>query len=262
MYSTKILHEIISYIHKHLEYYSKIQKKDISNYTIFIESINKKNNLQLSLEKMIDLRDVYIYFLANSKGIIASRYGNDIFNDYTKGLNILDIANKYNLPPISVLYQVLIEKQYEYHQIKELLADIDKLPIDLKNQMSIINKYNPSYWLNFDKLCQTLHLWICSKSQVIKKIKTITDIPFNYHTNDLPSIIFDTVVTYKNLSFKWIIIKKHIIFNHPLIEKYIHKLIKKYNHLGQGLLIFTDIYCSKKFIQQFNIPIVDYSFLN
>lgn len=261
MYSNRLISEVINYIHNKLEYYCEIEENDLKEYKKFIDNINKKHKTELNFDKMIVLRNTYIYFLANSKGTIVNKYGNDIITSYNEGISVINIATKYRLPPISVLYQILIEKQYEYHQIKKMLLEPKLLPVDLKKQMSDINKYNPNHWLNFNKLCQASELWICTKTSIVKKIKTISDVHFSYNMDNLPTIIFDKPISYKKINdIKWIDIRKHMIFNHKLIEHYINKIIKKYDHLGFGLIVFTDIYCSKKFLQPFKYKIVDYSF--
>jgi hypothetical protein len=259
MISNKLMIEINTFIHTNLEYYSKLVKPDIIKCKKFIIHINDKYKTTLMLDKLIEMRTLYVYFLAISKGVITSRYGSNIINDYNHGLTVMSISTKYDLPPSSVLYQILIEKQYESHQIKKILKTLKDLPDDLINQIEIINLNTPNIWLNLDKNYQGLT--ICSK------IKAVITVPFVYNNDKKskikqPLITFNEDITYNGIKFKWIVVKNHMVFNHTLLLLYVNKIAKRFNHIGSGLILFSDIYCSKQFIQLLEANIGTYAFFD
>jgi len=259
MVSNKLMIEINTFIHTNLEYYSKLLNSDIKKCKTFILHINDKYKTSLTLDKLIEMRNLYVYFLAISKGVITSRYGSNIINDYSHGLTVISISTKYNLPPSSVLYQILIEKQYESHQIKKILKTLKDLPDDLKSQIEIINLSTPNIWLNLDKKYQGL--------KICNKIKAVITVPFIYNDEKntkikQPLITFNEDITYNSIKFKWIVVKNHMVFNNSLLLLYVNKIAKRFSHIGSGLILFSDIYCSNQFIQLLEVNIATYTFFD
>ena len=224
--------KIIKFIHKKLEYYEQI--KDTSIIKKFI----KENKINLSVEDIIEIRNLYMHLLSNSKGTLANKLGDKIFSMYQKKESILNIAKKYSLPPYSVLYQILIELKNETQNIEKKL-NTGSLPTDLKDQFQIIKKTIPKKWLP-------------SYSNEIKKliisIKKISKCKIIGHI-----VLFDKIICYNNKVFIWIYLSEYILFDYSLQLKRINLINNKYRHIGPGLILYPKIFCTPSFIKKNNI---------
>lgn len=241
------LKTIITFIKNELEYYSILSKDDIEKCKNFIKNVCS----DISLKDLIDIRNLYIYILSNSKGMVANKIGNNIITDFISNHDILLLANKYKLPPMVVLYQILIEQKYESHQIPNMLLNKKKLPNIIQSQLKDIHLHDPNKWFKF-----------LYNNTFIDKIKKITSITFDIYDHKRFTIItFSNLVSYLNIKFNWLIIVKHIFFDIDIIRDYIKKEVYKYTKIGIGVILFSKIFITTKTKLFNNIKIFDYSFL-
>jgi hypothetical protein len=247
--SSRILRDINSYIRKRLEYYNQITLADQKDILLFLQLLQKKYNVDIKISQFIEMRNIYMLFLSKTKGIITSRYGNEIINAYNNKESIISISKKYNLPPINILYQILIELKNEFHIIKNLLKHTEKLPKDIQYQMDQIILSDPQSWI--------MQPYISIYSNIIK-----LNTPFEYtDSNKKPNILFVKPYIYKKIAFKWIHLRYHILFDNDLLLSDIKK-IEKYNKFGKGLILYTDIICSRSFLKKININVKTYDFFD
>jgi hypothetical protein len=237
----RLLKDINIFIHSNLEYYSEIKQEDIIKITKFLI------NQPISIDKFIEMRNVYMYMLYKRKGVLTSRYGEQIIKKYHDNEPIIQIANKYKLPPFSVLYQILIELKYETHIIEKMLIHHKRLPNNIRSQLPEIIKSNPVLWLNTVK---------CNIYHDIKKIGT----EFIYKQKSAPIILFKSTCTFNKIRFDWIEIKKYMIFDNKYLLSDINKTAHKYAKYGNGLVLYSDIICSPTFIKKIKCNIGLYSF--
>jgi hypothetical protein len=228
--------ELNRYIHKNLEYYSELNNKDKIEFNQFIKSLNKKYEITLDFNKVIEMRNVYIYLLSKRKGIIANRYGEKIITEYNASHNIVEIANKYNLPPMSILYQILIEQKNESHNIKKIIKRRMYPEIILK-QMPLIEKLDPGHWFinkkfNLPSIVKKINVKCIYGIKRSPKIKIID-----------PFLINDDLIT-------WVDVKPYILFDNIISLVDANKTYNKYQHMGMGLILYSDIICSSAFIKK------------
>ena len=251
--SSKVLKDINNYIHKKLEYYSKISNTDMKDIVNYLEYIFTKYNIKLDINKFIEMRDVYMYILSKSKGTLANKHGPEIINDYNKNIPIIKIAKRYKLPPMSILYQILIELKYESHIICKLLKSPSKLPKILRTQLPIVLKHTPLTWIRIPPI------------DIYSKIKKI-QMPFIYDTSQTkgkrPIIVFNELVVYKKKSFQWIEIKPFMLFDNKLLLSDANKSFNKFQRFGHGLVLYTDIICSRSFMNKLKVSIDTYTFFD
>lgn len=246
MISSKLLKTLNAFICKNLEYYSPLTAEDQKK---LVDFLHEHNVTELTPLKVIEMRNIYMYILSKTKGTLANRYGDNIYNDYKNKELIVDIANKYELPPMSVLYQILIELKNESHKISKLLADKTKLPKDIQDQLKSVMLSDPELWLPVHRINIYDH---------IKKL----DVPFVYDINPkhgkMPNILFNEPFTYKKKTFKWIEIKKYMLFDNKLLLSDANKTINKFSRFGHGLILYSDIKCSRSFLKKINAYIDTY----
>lgn len=250
--SSKVFNEINKFIHDNLEYYDQLSVPDHHKIICFVSNINKKYNISINLLKFIEMRNLHIYMLSKTKGTLANKYGESIYNDYKNNESIVSIASKYKLPPISILYQILIELKNETHNIDKLLMDNKKLPKQIQTQMRDIMTLNPILWI------PKYHIDIYS---IAKKINTNFEYNINLKNRKKPNILFDKEYTYKNISLQWIEVKYHMLYDNNLLLSDIKKILYKYNKYGKGLIVYSDIICSSSFKKKINVNINIYGFL-
>lgn len=237
--SNKGLREINNFIHSNLNYYTKIEKKDNNIIILFLNNLKKEYNINIPFDIFIFIRDTYIYFQSKNRGIITNRYGSDIIKSYNNDESILNISKKFNLPPINIFKQILIEKKYESHEIEKILCNKKEIPTEFDNKeiMNIL-KLNPINWLSKPKI----------NLQYFNKFNC----PFKYNKKEKnkPLIVFNKLCIYNNMKINWIEIKNYILFDNKLILIDINKLIKKYSNFGKGLILFNNIICSNTFCKK------------
>lgn len=237
------LKDLNKFIHTNLEYYSEINTDDIKK----IEQFLSKLPIKIQLNKFIEMRNLYMYMLSKRKGILTNRYGDYIIKRYHNNESIIQIANKYKLPPLSVLYQILIELKYETHVIEKMLTHTKRMPSIIQQQLSDINKTNPLLWL------PSINVNIYND---IKKL----GVEFEYKKKLAPLVIFRVICSYNKIQFNWIEIKKYMLFDNKLILMDINKTIHKYAKYGKGLVLFSDIICSPQFIKKLQCHVGNYMF--
>lgn len=243
MIPSKLFKDIIKYLYSNIDY-SKLSSDDYSKLVNDIKSINKKYDINIDPYQIIYIRDTFIYLLSKTKGTYAHRIGEYIFLEYNNNVNIINIAHKYNIPPIDIVHQILIELKHESHDIEKIIKE-KKLPKDIQKQMSLINKYNPNTWFDV---------------KVPKLTEKINKLNSNYKTKkDLkkhgkcPDILFDSECLYKdNKKIKWIVFRPYILFDCDLHIRDIQKIVNNFNRFGNGLILYNDILCSKSFIKKIN----------
>lgn len=246
--SSKILKEINKIFNEHIKY----SKLSTAEKNTLIKAINA-NTTHLSPIQIIDMHNTFIYLLSKTKGTLAHRLGDDIMNEYKNKTTIIDIAKKYELPPMSIIYQILIESKHESHNIDKIIIK-KTLPKDIQVQMPDIVKCDPRFWFpcNIPNICNKLNKLNCSF-----KLKYNSK-----QEGKCPDIIFNETCTYKRKSFNWIVFRPYILFDSDLHIHDIQKIINNFNRFGTGLILYNDIICSNSFIKKINVNVCVYEFLD
>lgn len=224
-----------------------------------IININNKYDINVLPQQIIEIRNTFIFLLSKTQGTRAHRLGDEIMNNYKSKMTIIDIANTYGLPPMSIVYQILIEKKYESHIIDNMMKK-HKLPKDIQSQLADIVSCDPAFWYS----CNIPNIY--SKLNRLKcNIKVKYDIKKEINTDKCPDILIDEdgkPCVYKRQKFHWIVFKPYILFDNYLHTHDIQKTINNHSQLGTGLILYKDIICSKSYIKKMNVCINTYNFLD
>jgi hypothetical protein len=249
---SKIFKEINKYLNKHISF-NKLNTIECNIIITDINEICKKYNIQINPTDIISIRDTFIYLMYKTKGTFAHRIGDLIFIDYKNKKNIIEISNKYELPPMITMYQILIEMKYESHKIEKMIKN-HSLPKDIQTQMPYIIKNDPTFW--FPILVPNIH-------NKLIKLKCQYKLKYDLKKNGkCPDILFDSTCNYNKKSFNWIVFKPYILFDSNLHMHDIQKTIMNFNRFGTGLILYNNIICSKSFIKKINTYVDTYDFLN
>lgn len=250
--SGKALKEIIAYFNEHVVY-NKLTTIECNKMIYDISAINRKHEIIISPSNIILMRDTFIYLLSKTKGTMAHRLGDIILYEYKHKEKILDIAKKYNLPPMAVISQILIETKHESHKIEKMM-ERGTLPREIQKQMKEIIENDPKFW--FIRTVPNIHNKL---GKLNCKYKLKYDLK---HNGKCPDILFDNRCTYKRRSFNWIVFKPYVLFNSHLHIHDIQKTINNFSRFGTGLILYNDIICSVSFIKTIHVHIDTYCFLD
>ena len=115
-----------------------VKKGDFSKAdSDYIRNLSKKFNLSKKL--LYSLRSQALKQKVIEKHFLIKRNMNNLILDY-QNMNILDISKKYDLPPMSIMREI-IKKKYNFkinEKLKKKLNEIDlkQLNIDLDNDIT------------------------------------------------------------------------------------------------------------------------------
>jgi len=231
--------------------YSRLNTIETSYLIKEVTSVCKKYKIMISPSIIIEMRDTFIYLLSKTKGTMAHRLGDSIILDYKSKMPILDIALKYELPPMAVINQILIETKHESHKIEKIIKK-QTLPKDI--HLEEIMKVDPLFW--FPCNIPNIH-------GKLNKLKCEYKLKYDLKKmGKCPDILFINKCSYKRKSFTWIVFKPYILFDSPLHIHDIQKTINNFSRFGPGLILYNDIICSKSFIRKLDVYVDTYAFFD
>ena len=239
--------------------YNKLSTMEQDNLVSNLNILNNKYKIVIQPQQIIYMRDTYVYLLSKTKGTQAHRVGDNIIVQYNKGIFIMDIAEQYNLPPMTVVRQILIEKKYESHKIDAMIKRY-ALPNPMLPQLSNILRNDPSFWFQYKhpNIYNKLHKLQCN-------IKIKYDIKKEKNIIKSPDILIDEQgkpCVFKKQLFHWIVFKPYILFDNYLHQHDIQKTINNFGHYGSGLILYNDIICSRSFLKKVDVSVNTYDFLD
>lgn len=247
----KAIKDIIKIINENIQY-NKLPVIEQNKFISKILSINCGNDINLNPHQIIYIRDTYILLLSKTKGTEAHKIGDKILLDYKNKVPILNIANKYELPPMAIVYQILIEKKYESHVIAKMINK-RKLSKTILNQFNEIIPYDPAIWYPYN---------IPNIYPKINRLNCTYQIKYDFQKlGKHPDILFLNPCTYKHKTFSWIITKPYILFDCKLHLHDIQKNINNFSKYGVGLILYNEIICSNSFLKKIHAYVETYNFL-
>lgn len=246
------LKEIQKHILNHLVYYSPIKQEHI--YHIY--DLLKKINNVLSFTQIVYIRNLYMYMLSKRQGVVALRHGEEIYKLYKKDpQSIIKIAETYNLPPMNVVNQILCEIGKESHVIDNMMnKNNNRLPKNIQQQMPQLLQTDPAKWLNLDNDINNRLIYTLLTKKNIKFISNYSE------GKKVPSIVFDKTILFDGRRIKWIELIPHGIYDNDFLFSEHRKIHYIFRKLGQGLVVYTCIICSKPFIEKMLIPFTTYKY--
>lgn len=233
--------------------YSRLTIVERSEIISHLIVINNQYGINISPLHILAMRDTFIYLLSKTKGTMAHRLGDVIISDYKSKIPIINIAKKYELPPMSIVRQILIETKHESHKIDNMIKK-KTFPKEMQSQMFDIMTNDPTFW--FPCNIPNIH-------NKLNKLKCTYKLKYDMKkSGKCPDILFDSVCTYKRRSFNWIVFKPYVLFDSSLHIHDIQKTINNFSRFGTGLILYNEIVCSKSFIKKINVYVDTYSFLD
>ncbi len=252
MLSSKILKDINKYLKKHSKY-TKLSNEEYNKLVSDINEITSSYNITMEHSDIISMYNTFVYLLSKTRGTYAHRIGDIIFSEYNNKMKILDIAKKYDLPPMSILRQILIENKYESHNIEKKLKK-QSLPKNIRLQMSDIMKHDPSFWYT---------LKIPNMQSKINKLKCMYVTKYDLSEQGKhPDILFNTECNYNKKRFRWIVFKPYILFDSSLHLHDIQKTVNNFKRFGPGIILYNNIICSRSFLKKIEVNVDLYTFLD
>jgi hypothetical protein len=241
--------KVLSIIKKNVDInYSPITKEEKNKLQLLCDSINKEFNIKMTLSQIILFRNSIVYLLSKKVGTYVLKKGEDIMKRYNNKESIIDIANKYNVPPMSIVYQILMENKNESHKIQHIIKHTSLLPEDIQVQMKTIEKHDPIFWYNVT--CPTIKIDKSKFPYIIRhKTKKIKH----------PSLLFKNPFSYKGITINWIEFKNFSFLEHKLFIHDIKKTLFNFNKFGHGLILYLDIICTKTFMKKIDVNIDTYA---
>lgn len=252
----KIEKRIIHHVVRRGEYGELSEKK-----LVFLENKVKKYNKEyklknpLTIDIFLSIRSAYV------KQKIILRYkklvnqSSNILDDYNKGTSIVELAKKYDHPPLNIFRVILKMKGYNKKKVKHLLRNPDKLekrdydqfklaiendiftPIIQKDQKKEADEFEKDVgkWLDKHK--------VKYKTQEDLAKEQIKEIGYAVNTPDF-LILSDLYVN--GIKINWIDAKNFYGANTFNIKLKIKKQIKKYiNKWTTGSIIFSQGFSEK-----------------
>lgn len=244
---------INKYLNDHINY-SKLTNSQKNTLITDILLLLDQNNIYLAPNRILTIRDTFIYLLSKTKGTIAHKYGEFIFTDFNNSISVIDISKKYKIPPMAVLNQILIELKYESHKIEKIIKK-QSLPkeIYLHIQLTELINMDPQHWYNYN---------VPNIYDMLLNIKCSFTLKKNNKKNGkYPDVLFDNICDYKGQLFNWMVFKPYTLFDSTLHYRDIQKTLNNFNKLGTGIILYNDIICSKSFLKKIGVYVDLYSFL-
>jgi len=89
-------------------------------------------------DQLLALRDTETTFLSQTGGVRALQLGSDLAAEHARGATVLDLAKKYDLPPLAIAKQLLLETRYDAPTVRRLLREPTALPPRLAAELPAI----------------------------------------------------------------------------------------------------------------------------
>lgn len=247
--SKKVIKEIKKHINIHYDVITTEEKKELTDLCSKLNKENKK--ISLHIGQLVMIRNSFIYLLSKRVGTFVLKLGENIMKMYKDNMHIIDIAKHYNLPPMSIVCQILMESGLESHKIQKAINKPSLLPDDIQSQMKSIIRHDPMHWYQYKipKIIDKINKLNCS--YVIKQNTR--------HTGKQPSILFKSACEYNGNLLNWIELKNYILFDDNIFLHDINKTLFNFNRFGHGLILFLDIVCTKSFINKLSVVIDTYT---
>lgn len=175
------------------------------------------------------IKKVDLFVKSQSSGVKAQQLGEEIVRLYKSGTSIIDISKKLDLPPFSIVRQLLVENKYDAKSIETMFLS-NKFPDFIKISNDPLDPSSPHS-------IQARHRTIADAIQNITyKLNTPHSI------EEKTCIIFTTPVIINSKKIKWIYVIHEMITNNSYLlnklSKKIDKLHKKYKpHSGAIVLL-------------------------
>jgi hypothetical protein len=113
--------------------------------------ISAKYGVALTPAQLISIRNMEVALEAQRAGVRALKHGKKIAEDIKNGETVLAVSSKYNLPPLTVLKQALLERGFGEASVKAMVANPITLPHPLAGEAAAIFEADLSSQLHAER---------------------------------------------------------------------------------------------------------------
>lgn len=253
--------------------YAKMTDEEIKK--IFDKIINKFSGTSIEIpdyfckEIILSIRANLMreHMITNHKKVISNE--KKIFDDYSNGMNVLELSTKYDGSPLNILRLVFVKKYN--NKLTQLIKknnklnkrDKEQLDLAISNDLyalinqDVILKKSTDFELKIQKILDKLKIRYKTQEQLAEEQIKKT----NKATNTPDFLILDNLYI-NGKKINWIDAKNFYGLNTQYLKKRIKHQTKKYlDAWGSGAIIFSLGFCSKLNVD--DILFIDfYSFSN
>jgi hypothetical protein len=245
--------------------YKKLNDKQIDKLNRYI--IKKK--LSLQIEDILSIRSAHMTIKIMKNSYRLKKLINEIYKLYENNISLKEITNKYDLPPIPLIKNILYKKKYSKDIVKGFfygkklnkLSDFDLEQLNYAIENDIFNKVVQTEQIenseNFEKAIGNFlkkhNVKFKTQDELVKEQTEKYGRPVN-----TPDFLILSDFYINDQKINWIDAKNFYGANTFLVKKKIKKQVKKYiNEYGFGSIFFS-LHFSEK-LKFDNVLLVNYN---
>ena len=247
--------------------YKKLNDKQIDKLNRYI--IKKK--LSLQIEDILSIRSAHMTIKIMKNSYRLKKLINEIYKLYENNISLKEITNKYDLPPIPLIKNILYKKKYSKDIVKGFfygkklnkLSDFDLEQLNYAIENDIFNKVVQTEQIenseNFEKAIGNFlkkhNVKFKTQDELVKEQTEKYGRPVN-----TPDFLILSDFYINDQKINWIDAKNFYGANTFLVKKKIKKQVKKYiNEYGFGSIFFS-LHFSEK-LKFDNVLLVNYNII-
>lgn len=254
IYNESVINYFIEYIKKYKSF-SPIDdsEKEYLKYGLIL--LNKQLKTNMTIDHLIYIRNIVISQLSKDYYNKVCKLSNKLLTHYDNGYTPLEIALKFNLPPIQVFKQIMYCKGISWKNINYMINYPNKQSIKMYHEINEVITNDHNSYLNMQLMAiqsekyetevnkYFIQLGIYFETEYELKLQQIEESNSGkpYATPDFyfPDSI-NIEVDGDSHIINWVDVKDYTLINIPLIIDSLEKQAAKYNkHFGKGAFMFS-----------------------
>jgi len=209
---------------------------------------NQIKSTQMTISQAISLRSAYLQQKTMFRHRILLKQAKSVFNQYKRGMNVLDLAKKLDQPPMNVFRVILSEMKWSKNQIRKALRDPKTFKERERNEllvaesMDIISMANQNdIHKNSEDFEDLLSAWLKEKGIRFSRQKELEIEQKKEFGKAIltPDFLFLDKVVINGVPCHWIDCKAFYGANLEFTIKKTKKQMSRYiDHWGSGAIVF------------------------
>lgn len=207
------------------------------------ERLSKYYNIEITKSSLNAWRNMEVAYMSQTSGVKALRLAPEIFAAYNRGDSVNILAQRYSLPPLSVLRQILLEEKNSASTVNAMISGRMHMPARLSKEFQEILHSDLGSSINSEK--------IRLKSQEFenKLGRYLHNLDIHFETEEelrsknqvlTPDFLLTEPVIINGKLVYWIDAKDYPFYGSKLVSKKLNKSVQKYTKaFGPGALIFS-----------------------
>lgn len=211
--------------------------------------LSKQHSATITGPQLVSIRNMEVALTAQRSGVRAQRFGEEIAKANRRGDSVLAIAARYNLPPVAVLRQILIEDGHSAQAVCAMISDPARLPEKLQREADAVFKADMGSRYNATRVRANAATYEDKLAEYLRGIglKFLTEdeirLAHEERRSSGPLLTPDYLLTEKvrinGAPVHWIDAKAYAMYGSKLVAKGLVKQATKYNRaFGPGAMVF------------------------